>query len=397
MGNFIHPHKKINKSLTFAASILRTNAVKKKVTYIVSNINKALAFEWVAQGLDKDRFILSFLLLNPGDSALERELRKLDVEVKRIPYRGKKDMPIAFLKVFFWLLKHPPDMVHVHLFDACLIALPAAWLAGIKKRIHTRHSSVYHLEEHPHIVKYDLMINHFSTTIVSISKNVSQVLEVEEGVDKRKIVLIYHGFKLEDFENVSPERIAALQTKYQTKGRHPVIGVISRYIGWKGIQYIIPAFEKLLETHPNALLLLANGNGEYWREVRQLLKNLPPDNFIEIGFEEDLFALYQLFDVFVHVPVSSRSEAFGQTYVEALAAGIPSVFTLSGIASEFITDKNNAIVVDYKNSETIHQSMLELLNNKSLAETITKNGREDVYERFQLNNMLTNLENLYAG
>ncbi len=42
----------------------------KSITYIVSNIDKALTFEWVAEFLDTSRFSLSFILLNPGDSAL---------------------------------------------------------------------------------------------------------------------------------------------------------------------------------------------------------------------------------------------------------------------------------------------------------------------------------------
>ncbi len=44
----------------------------------------------------------------------------------------------------------------------------------------------------------------------------------------------------------------------------------------------------------------------------------------------------------MHVTIGKHYEAFGQIYVEALAAGIPSVFTLTGIAPEIIEHEHNA-------------------------------------------------------
>ena len=115
----------------------------------------------------------------------------------------------------------------------------------------------------------------------------------------------------------------------------------------------------------------------------------------EISFEPNLFALYKLFDVFIHVPINKEIEAFGQTYVEALAASVPSVFTLSGIASEFVENKNNSLVVDYKNSEQIHDSIIQILVNKKLRETLIQNGRKSV-EQFKLEIFIKKLEQLYV-
>ena len=105
--------------------------------------------------------------------------------------------------------------------------------------------------------------------------------------------------------------------------------------------------------------------------------------------------MYKLFDIYTHVPISKSAEAFGQTYVEALASGTPSVFTLSGIANEFIIDKQNALVVPYKNSEAIYCSWNELINDKEIRDRLIINGRNDVAQKFQLNQMITKLEELY--
>ncbi len=364
------------------------------VCYIVSTINKALAFEWIAEELDKQTCTLHFILLNPGDSALEDFLHSKQVSCQRITYRGKKDLLKAIFQIFQFLKRHRIAVVHCHLFDANVAGLIAARLAGVPKRIYTRHHSTLHHEHFPRAVYYDRFVNSLATDIVAISAMVRQVLIEKESVPAHKIHLIHHGFRLEAFTQVLPERKDAVQKKYNPTGKNPVIGVISRYTEWKGIQYIIPAFEQLLKTYPDALLLLANAHGDYEKPLRALLQRLPAESYVEIPFEADIFALYTLIDVFVHVPVNATLEAFGQTYVEALAAGVPSVFTPSGVAPECMIDKENAIMVPFRDSSAIVEGIHNLLTDDALRKHIQQKGQESV-QAFALARMIHQLENLY--
>jgi glycosyltransferase involved in cell wall biosynthesis len=314
----------------------------------------------------------------------------------QIKYKGKISIPFAFFKIVFILLKEKPQIVHTHLFDASLIGLFAARICGIKKRIHTRHHSNSNKVYSPQGFKYDLFINKLSTGIVAISKNVADVLRNDEQVPAEKIYIIYHGLDMNSIEKISNERISKLRDKYKVEAKYPVIGVISRYIRLKGVQYIIPALKKILEMHPNAYLILANANGNYSDEIKKMLTEIPSENYIEIEFEEDLFAFYKVFDFYVHVPIDNKCEAFGQTYVEALASGIPSVFTLSGIANEFIINKENAIVVDYKNSEQISNALIELMHNNSLKSHTVQNGKESI-KQFDILNSINRTEAVYLN
>ena len=38
----------------------------RRLTYIVASVEKAVAFEWLSDSIDRERFDLSFILLNPG-------------------------------------------------------------------------------------------------------------------------------------------------------------------------------------------------------------------------------------------------------------------------------------------------------------------------------------------
>ncbi len=369
---------------------------RKKVIYIISHIDKAIGFEWISDKLDKSRFDLSFILLNNKPSYLGDHLREKGVKVQEISVAGKSTFPIALLKLIGLLRKEKPDVIHTHMYVADIIGQLAGKILGIKMRVYTRHSSnenrKYHKKQ-----RIDNLVNSLTTHILAISENVKKILVAEENVAEEKIRLIHHGFDLEKFGNVSREEIETLSKKYNPQNRKPVIGVVARYSHWKGIQYAIGAFKKLLEDYPNALLLLANAKrGDFKDEIDALLTELPKDSFYEIEFEHNLFALYQLFDVYTHLPIDAELEAFGQTYVEALAAGIPSVFTNSGIAREFIRNEENALVVGFENSEEVYQAIVKLLEDKDLREKLSANGKSDVKELFSLEKMIAKLEKLYS-
>ncbi len=371
------------------------NRGKKKVTYILSHIQKALAFEWIAESLDKDQFELSFLLLNEGDSYLEQFLLARQIPVQRITYRGKKDLWRAFWQARKWLKAWKTEVVHAHLFDANVVGLSAAKSLGIRQRIYTRHHSTLHHVYFPRAVYYDRFVNWLATDIVAISAVVQAVLVGKEKVKPAKVHLIPHGFELSAFESVTADRLKILQDRYALHACAPIIGVIARHIHWKGIQFIIPAFAKIREKYPQAHLLLANAQGDYKPELAKLLACLPAESYTEIAFEQDLYALYQLLDYYVHTPINADLEAFGQTYIEALAAGIPSVFTLSGIASEFIQDGQNALVVPYQDSEAIAVALTRLHEDQTLCQNLVENGKKSIHPRFELQNMMQKLEKLY--
>ncbi|HVG14723.1 MAG TPA: glycosyltransferase family 4 protein [Chitinophagaceae bacterium] len=368
-----------------------------KVVYILSDIDKALAFEWIAERLDKRKFDLSFILILQHPSQLEQFLTEEGISCISFYYKSKKDLPKVFVRVYSELKKQRPAIVHCHLLYGSLIGLTAAKLAGIKKRIYTRHHSDFHHRYFPKGIKWDKWCNHLATGIVAPSGAVREVLLQFEKVPDKKIAVIHHGFDLAYFAEPFQDRIAALRIKYGVEGKYPVIGVISRFTVLKGIQYIIPAFRQVLETYPDALLMFFGAQGDYEKELKTMLGEIPAKNYCIVAFENDLSSVYHLFDAFVQVSIDRTIEAFGQTYVEALAAGIPSVFTLSGIANDFIRDGENALVVPYKDADAIFRALSQLVSNLPLRNKLSLNGKKIVKEQFELQTMVQKLEQLYES
>ena len=369
--------------------------MKKNVTYIVSDVDKAIAFEWIVERLNREEINLSFVLINCEKSFLSSFLIKNEVEVHHISCNSNKSIFFAIFKCFLILRKLKSQVVHCHLIKANLIGLTAAKLSNIKSRIYTRHHSDFHHIYHKKAIKLDKYCNRIATTVVSISDVVTDVLVNYENLNKNKIKKIWHGFDSEKFIHFDNHKVLELKNKYVASEKSPVIGVISRATHWKGIQYILPAYKQVLEKYPNALLLLFNPFGEYENEIDKILKDIPEESYKKVFFEYDIVNLYKIFDIFVHVPISESVEAFGQTYIECMLSGIPLVATRSGIGCEIMRDKINCLEIPYENSSAIFSAIDSLMEDPSLSEKITSNARKEVLENFSINRMINSLEELY--
>ena len=367
---------------------------KKTIIYVVSRVQHAIAFEWTATALSA-KYVFIMVVLNPVVGPLEERLKTRGITVVSIRYRGKQDLPFALLKLLMLFFQVKPDIVHTHLFDASIAGLAAAWIARVPKRIYTRHTSTFHHDYSPDGVKYDRFCNGVATHIISISQATDYALSTLEGVDKRKIIRIAHGFEFADFSEPDPDRVAAVRVRWGIPNTAPCLGVVARHIEWKGIQYVIPAFKAFLVKYPKAVLILANGTGPFHDDVMRMLMDVPKGNYVVIPFEEDMISLFRLFDMYVHVPVDRNCEAFGQTYIEALANGVPSIFTRSGIAEEFVENEVHALVVDHRNADAVLKAMERLWLNKDLRDRMVMAGRDYVTTHFGFSSMVDKLTALY--
>lgn len=370
---------------------------RKKILVIMFQILKAQEHEWFATQMNRNLFDIEFVMINSKDSHLDKFLKNHDYKVYNYVYSGKRSLiPITF-SLFLLMWRNRYDVIHTHLFEANLIGLTSGFLSGVPKRIMTRHSGDYHHVYYPKAVKYDRYCNKLATHIIAISENVKMILLDMEGVKSEKITLIHHGVNFDDYNRTDDfrQRVNAIKSKYSLNTDGPVVGVISRFIEWKGVQYIIPAFRRLLNDFPNAILVLANASGTYEDEILKLLKDLPESAYRLIKFENDVPALYATFNCFVHVPISQTSEAFGQTYIEAMASEIPMIISLSGIASEFAKNEENCLIVPYCDSDAIYSSLSVLLNNHELREKLQKNGYDTVRKYFDNRIKIDKITSLY--
>lgn len=366
-----------------------------KVVYIVSDINKAVFFEHTAIRLRQAGIDLSFILINSRNSELSAFLESNGF---RVQYLEVGKLLLAWMQIINcarMLRAEKPDVVHCHLAAANFVGLMASFLAGVRVRIFTRHSGKPLVSSYKELV-IDKLQNFLATRIVAITENTKELL-LSQGAKESKIAIVHHGFDIDRMMRPDPSEVRRIKQQYNPENKYPVVGVIARWLKLKGIQYIIPAFAELLKDYPNAKLCLFNAsdNADYSREIGEMLKSLPDDSYEIVSFERNIYDLYQLFDIYVHVSINPYCEAFGQTYVEALAAGVPSIFTLSGVAREFITE-DNSYIVDFESSDQIYAKMEAIMVKEKDPEKLFQSGQATVLKMFTLEKYIATLLTLYS-
>src|SRR5262249_41398217 len=110
-----------------------------RILYVVSQPVRWVAFEWLAGGLSRDRFELSFLLLAAGPPPLKPYLEQRGVEAHHIPCAGRPDVLRVARTIARYCRDRNVHLVHAHFMDACLGGLLGARWAGVPLRLHTRH------------------------------------------------------------------------------------------------------------------------------------------------------------------------------------------------------------------------------------------------------------------
>lgn len=111
-------------------------------------------------------------------------------------------------------------------------------------------------------------------------------------------------------------------------------------------------------------------------------ENIPEAKSIGLQYDWRVMPLlYNVADIFVG---TARQEAFGQTFCEAAACGIPSVAFAVGGITEIARDQQNAILIDTLDHDLLYASVISLLKDANRCMQFGETGRKIVEAEFSL-------------
>ena len=163
------------------------------------------------------------------------------------------------------------------------------------------------------------------------------------------------------------------EDQYIFEGAYPVIIAVGRLVKAKDYPNLLNAFKKVLLVKKARLLILGEGSEEkYLKNLATQLKMY--NDVIFAGFKKNPYKYMAHSSVFV---LSSTREGFGNVIVEAMACNVPVIATncKSG-PSEIIQNGVDGILVDPRNSVTLSDEILKLLDNQDMAKQLAINGAE---------------------
>jgi len=197
---------------------------------------------------------------------------------------------------------------------------------------------------------------------------------------KNKAFVAPNVIDFSDYLNLPPKN--QFRDSYKIPGDKKIVLFLGRIHFIKGLDTLIPAFARVADKNPQAVLVLAGGDEDGYRKtVEDLVKKHDLENRViftgMITGKEKTSALQDA-DVFV---LPSYSESFGMSAVEAMYFSLPVVITENaGIASDIA--RAGAGIVIKKEETPLENAISKILNNPDLAGKMGKQGRKLVETEF---------------
>ncbi len=174
---------------------------------------------------------------------------------------------------------------------------------------------------------------------------------------------------------------------------HPIILFVGSNMYRKGVPDLIKAAPGVIKQHPQARFIII-GEDKSADRLKRLCYDLNVDrNFEFAGWQsqESLLSYYQRASVFV---MPSLTEAFGVTFLEAMAAGVPVIGTNVGGIPEIIHDGTNGLLVPVESPSSITDAINQLLSDAQLRERFIQSAFSTL-NNFSVDKMMECTRSLY--
>jgi glycosyltransferase involved in cell wall biosynthesis len=154
-----------------------------------------------------------------------------------------------------------------------------------------------------------------------------------------------------------------------------LVTYIGRIAREKNLTLLIDAWEELAPMRGSAHLALV-GRGPLEDEIRR--REIPGVHVLGLMHGTELSAAYASADIFAF---PSATETFGNSLLEAMASGLPSLVAAAGGVLEFARHGDNAWLVAPNSRGSIAQGLRRLLVDADLRRKLAEGGIRTAHER----------------
>lgn len=137
------------------------------------------------------------------------------------------------------------------------------------------------------------------------------------------------------------------------------------------------------------------GDGPQIENLKKLVLDYKlSENVTFVGFVDNskVAEFYQKADVFVSM---SRSESWGQMYLEAMACGVPIITTQNVGSDEIIENGKTGILVPQESVEQLVESLKFLIQNPAKKLEIAQKARTKLEQNYDWSKIIDQYENMY--
>jgi glycosyltransferase involved in cell wall biosynthesis len=328
--------------------------------------------------LDRRRWLVHLACFEKTGAWFERAAEAA-ASVGAFPVTSFRNIHIAGHLVRFsrWCRERDIAVVHTTEMPSNIFGLPGAALARVPVRIGSRR------EVNASRTRLDLATQRaaygFAHTIVANSRAAADRLLLER-VPSRKVTVIPNGLDLDLFKEPAPRPVLRK------------VVVVANLRAEKGHEVLIDAAADVLRRFPDARFEIVGTGPELDRLVARSRAGDVANAFEFLGHREDVTARLMAADIFV---LPSRSEAFPNSVLEAMAAGLPIVASGVGGIPELMDNGRTGLLVRPGDPKELADRLCDLMTDPARAATLGAAARAEARSCYSFDRMVAAFEGLY--
>lgn len=329
--------------------------------------------------LDRTRFTVYVACLHREGAWLPKA-EEAAAEVAEFPLRGFAHVSaVRAVRAFAaWCRDRAIQIVHTCDFYANVVGLAGAAIARVPVRLGSRR------ELKPDKSRGQLALQraayHAAHRVIANSPAAAQQL-AREGVSADRIRIIPNGLDVARFPPIAHS------------GRLRTLVTVAHLREEKAHDVLLEAFARV--TASEALVLRIVGDGPRRAALERQAKALGVADRVQfMGHREDVAEILASSDLFL---LPSRSEAFPNSAIEAMAAGLPVIASAVGGLLDLIEDGRTGLLVPARNADALVAAVERLLAQPTLAAALGASARRHVRERYSFDRMVAGFEALYLA
>ena len=212
----------------------------------------------------------------------------------------------------------------------------------------------------------------------------------KRGYEGRQ-ALVPNGVDVNIFsKEINEKTKEELKMRLSKKQNEVFLVTVSRLVHKNATDDIISALTHL----PENISLVVIGKGDLGPDLQKQARDLGVSEKVKfLGFVPyaDLPKYFSACDIFIR---PSRSEGFGNSFIEAMAAGLPVIATPVGGIPDFIDDGETGVFCSPDNPQSIAQAVNLLLKDEALRDKIKDKAKKRVVENYSWDHIAVKMKDV---
>lgn len=333
----------------------------------------------LALALSVRGYAVEILLLKTRNDFAD-PLSQAGIPVTALNRAGWWDLGVVF-RLYRYLRRSRPDVLHCFLFLSNLLGVTAGRLAGVATIVVSQRCS-YQAMLRPfwrRVARW----SHRRADRVIVNSKATWREEIAAGLSLGRIRCIPNGVRF-SAEDPPDRRELGLP-------EGPLVLSVGQLEAIKGHRWLLDAWPAVHASCPGATLVLL-GDGSLRRSLEARARRAGVGSSVRfLGFRAP--APFLLACDFLVQP--SLSEGMPNAVLEAMAAGRAVVATAVGSLPELIVDRETGILVPPRNAEALGQAILSMLNDPKRCVAMGDAARRCARDRFSTGRMVAFTEEAY--